>query len=294
MSKFKILINAIYGECIKAYYKIVGFNGIQSIPCLSNTSQCSERIILSLTSYGRRVSNVLPFTLISLLRQTVRPDAIVVWLDKDEWSDDTLPKKLKKLKEKGITIQYCDNYRSYKKLTPALEEYPEDLIVTFDDDLFYDNRVLERLLSSYYANPDCIIASKAHRITFDESGNINPYYKWEHDIDNQIGYNLLPLGGEGVVYKTDLLHPDICKSELYLKLAPNADDIWFFFMSYLLGKSKVIIDNGGRSSVPIDLFYQYFNRNSALMWSNCGEGHNDSQILSVMQYYDTKISNYKF
>lgn len=286
MSKFKILINAIYGECIKVYYKIIGFSGIRSIPCMSNSPQCRDRIILSLTSYGRRVSKVLPFTLISLLRQTVRPDAIIVWLDKDEWSNDTLPVKLKKLKEKGITIKYCDNYRSYKKLTPALKEYPEDIIVTFDDDLFYDNRLLERLLNAYYANPNCIIASKAHRITFDESGSINPYSKWEHDIDNQIGYNLLPLGGEGVVYKTDLLHDDICKSELYLKLAPNADDVWFFFMSYLLGKSKLIIDNDGKSSVPIDLFYQYFNRSSALMWRNCGEGHNDSQILSVMQYYD--------
>lgn len=292
MNKFKIIIKAIYGECIKAYYKIFGFSRVKPIPFMSDNLKRRGRIILSLTSYGRRVSNALPYTLISLLRQTVRPDAIIVWLDKDEWSDDILPEKLKKLKKKGITVQYCENYRSYKKLTPALNEYPEDLIVTFDDDLFYDNRLLERLLNAYYANPDCIIASKAHRITFDESGNINPYHKWEHDIDNQIGYNFLPLGGEGVVYKTDLLHADICKSELYLKLAPNADDVWFFFMSYLLGKSKLIIDNGGKSSVPIDLFYQYFNRSSALMWSNCGEGHNDSQILSIMQYYDIKIRNY--
>lgn len=292
MSKFKILINAIYGECIKTYYKIIGFSRIRSIPGISNPSQRRERIILSLTSYGRRVSNVLPFTLVSLLRQTLLPDAIIVWLDKDEWNDDTLPVRLKKLKEKGITIKYCDNYRSYKKLTPSLKEYPEDIIVTFDDDLFYDKMLLERLLNAYYANPNCIVASKAHRITFNENGSINPYGKWEHDVDNQVGYNLLPLGGEGVVYKMNLLHADICNSELYLKLAPNADDVWFFFMSYLLGKSKVIIDNAGKSSVPIDLFYQYFNRSSALMWSNCGEGHNDSQILSVMQYYDIKIRNY--
>ncbi len=44
-------------------------------------------IIISLTSYGKRVEDTLPYTLYSLLIQTVMPKKIAVFLDNDNWND---------------------------------------------------------------------------------------------------------------------------------------------------------------------------------------------------------------
>ena len=63
-----------------------------------------EKVIVSLTSYGRRVGEILPFTVISLLRQTYKPDLVLLWLDDEHWNDGNLPFILKRLKKKGLTI----------------------------------------------------------------------------------------------------------------------------------------------------------------------------------------------
>ena len=55
-----------------------------------------------MTSYGRRVAAVLPYTIISLLRQTYKPDRIVLWLDDEHWNDNNLPALLKRLKAHAL------------------------------------------------------------------------------------------------------------------------------------------------------------------------------------------------
>ena len=51
--------------------------------------------------------------------------------------EENLPRDLLKLRSFGLTIDWCENLRSYKKLIPAIEKYPDDIIVTADDDVFY-------------------------------------------------------------------------------------------------------------------------------------------------------------
>ena len=81
-----------------------------------NINICNEdkRIIVSLTSYGRRVESVVYYTLVSLLKQRLMPDKIVLWLDNDNWCDNNLPPKISKLKQYGVDILYCKDIRSYK------------------------------------------------------------------------------------------------------------------------------------------------------------------------------------
>ena len=99
----------------------------------TNPSHGTPKVIVSLTTYGRRVRKV-HYTIISLLRQSYKPDMVILWLDNENWNDQNLPNTLLKLKEKGLTIKYCADLKSYKKLIPALMEYPDSIIVTCDDD----------------------------------------------------------------------------------------------------------------------------------------------------------------
>ncbi len=58
---------------------------------------------------------------------------------------------------KGLTIDWCEDIKSYKKLIPTLKKYPDAIIVTADDDLIYDNKWLEQLYNAaqIFENIDC-------------------------------------------------------------------------------------------------------------------------------------------
>ena len=252
-----------------------------------------EKVIISLTSYGRRVSKILPYTIISLLRQTYKPDMIVLWLDSDNWNDDNLPKRLVKLKQYGLTIKYCKDLKSYKKLIPALEMFPNDIIVTCDDDIFYKKDMLGRLMKEYEKDPTRIYAHRAHKLKFSEGGELLPYNDWENQVSGVAGNLVFPTGVAGCLYKRSLLYKDICREDLFMKLAPKADDVWFYFMGLLQHTSRYVLPYQGDICIPLDGFYQYFHRNASLAASNCKESQNDVQIQKVMDYYSIKASDLK-
>ena len=95
-------------------------------------------VIVSLTSYGKRVTDSVPYAIFSIFTQSVLPNRIVLWLDNDNWNDNNLPYLLKRIQKSGLEIYYCDDIRSYKKLIPALRKFPNNPIITIDDDFYYN------------------------------------------------------------------------------------------------------------------------------------------------------------
>lgn len=287
MHKLFILLNAIYGELLKISYRI----GLVQIPygVTKKNRPEGERVIVSLTSYGRRVKTVLPYTIISLFRQSFKPDVIVLWLDRDHWNDDNLPDSLVKLKHMGLTISYCDDIKSYKKLIPALREYPKDIIITVDDDFIYRPHLVSQLMDAWYKEPNRIYVHRAFGVTFTKNGDTDFYNNWNKEISNRSDEYVFPLGGSGCLYKLDLLHPDVMRQDLFLKLAPQADDVWFFFMEVLQGTKRSVLPVLKKSYILIDLFYQYTHRTSALSNINDKEGGNDPQIRAIMDYYHINL-----
>lgn len=113
LNKIRALVPILKGYVSKWQTDIRGF---EKIPSLSPTFHEGEQVVVSLTSYGRRVSsNVVCYTIVSILRQTMQPDRIILWLEHENWSLGTIPNKLRRLQEKGVEIRFCDNMRSYKK-----------------------------------------------------------------------------------------------------------------------------------------------------------------------------------
>lgn len=288
LRKLKILLTATYGELIKLYYSL----HIHPIKYGLNTLENrSEKIIISLTSYGRRVSSILPFTIISLLKQTCKPDEIILWLDSDNWNEKKIPIRLKKLKKYGLSIRYCKNIRSYKKLIPALEAYPNDIIITCDDDLFYRKDMIKQLIDEYRKDTTCIYAHRAHKVGILNSEKILPYNNWEEEISGVKGALVFPTSGGGCLYKKSLLYQDIDKESLFMSLSPSADDVWFYFMALLQKTDCVVLPHRQSIFIPIDVFYQSLHNNSNLSSINCGNFQNDLQINAVMDYYNIKAAN---
>lgn len=281
-SKVKILYDSLLGEWLKIYYSVFGKLFHYGINTSKNRK---DKVIVSLTSYGRRVTSVLPYTIMSLLRQKYKPDMIILWLDEDNWNDENIPKSLKRLQKYGLTIKFCKDIKSYKKLIPTLLEYPMDIIITCDDDLYYKPTVIKDLVNAYYKNPSNIFVLNAHIIRFDNSGRILPYNKWTMDVRDKMGRYVFPTGGSGCLYRKNLLYQDVSNDELFMKLAPQADDVWFFFMAFLKGTIASVLPDRGRRYLPLDNFYQYFHKNANLSSANVKENQNDVQIKSVMAHY---------
>lgn len=80
-----------------------------------------------------------------------------------------------KLRSFGLTIDWCENLRPYKKLIPALEKYPDNIIVTADDDIFYRPDWLKFLYDEHTKNPDCVVAHRCQRIRLDAQGKLYSY-----------------------------------------------------------------------------------------------------------------------
>ena len=121
------------------------------------TEKRKPQLIISVTSFSQRIRDV-HFTLYSLLTQTLKPDAVVLWLGEEEFPDkeNNLPQSVLALKRNGLTIKWCKDTGSYKKLIPSLKEYPDDIIVTADDDIYYRPNWLELLYNAYLKEPQYI------------------------------------------------------------------------------------------------------------------------------------------
>ena len=63
----------------------------------------------------------MPKTIKTLLKQTVKPDKVVLWLAEEQFpqKENELPSELLELQNFGLTIKWCTDIRSYKKLIPA-------------------------------------------------------------------------------------------------------------------------------------------------------------------------------
>ena len=209
------------------FSKIPGWKGIKTI-------SSNERIIVSLTSFPARIGTV-DQTIKSLLLQSKKPDKIVLWLAESQFPsrEETLPKRLLRLKQYGLDIEWCEDIRSYKKLIPTIKLYPNEIIVTTDDDIFYRKTWLSILFEEYRRNPKVIWA---HRVTkFYIKGDQYSIIAGGDDYWMPSSNLNKVTGCGGILYPPKCFHPDVIREELFMKLCPTNDDIWFWLMAVLNG-----------------------------------------------------------
>ncbi len=215
----------------------------------------SPRLMVSLTSYPARIDDAF-YAIVSLMRQSITPDALVLWLTAGQFPrrEDDLPQRIRSLIDKGLQIGWCDQIiRSYTKLIPALQAYPDDIVVTADDDIYYDERWLQRLYDSYLRDPHSIHAHRVHRCHLDASGQPLPYAAWDKAISTSDASLLnFATGCGGVLYPPRSLHPDVTLADLFTALCPTADDVWFWCMAVRQGTPIRVVEDGFPSLVYVD------------------------------------------
>ncbi|WP_157378546.1 hypothetical protein [Aliagarivorans taiwanensis] len=242
-----------------------------------------QHLVISMTSIPSRVGLMGP-TLECLLSQSMKPDAIVLWLS-DEL--DSVPEVLQPYVERGLEVRFVPDVGPHTKLVYALQAFPDSVVVTADDDKLYPWRWLSKLYKSYQARPDCIHCHRAHLITKDENG-IKRYVDWKwlaHGVPGP-SFMLFPTGVGGVLYPPKLLHSDATNIPLFSELCPKADDIWFKAMALLNNVQSVQVGDKFRDFFSVD---DIKHNTVKLGTENVFGGGNDKQIKAVFDHYDLKL-----
>jgi hypothetical protein len=246
-----------------------------------------SKLIVTLTSFPARIKTV-PIVINALFRQKLKPDMIVLYLGYDKFpnKEKDLPQELVEQTNHGLTIHWVKDIGCFTTLIPALNEFPDDIIINIDDDIYYDNKLLLELYNSYKKNPTAIHTNTAHRIIFDLNGNLLPYLDWYpptnftkknpcfyllrllvnikrsiqsffHTINlNNISsidhpeelpsYQNFIISTLGTLYPPHCMHEDVYNVDLAMKICPTNDDIWFWTQA-VRNKTKIQITKSKRN-----------------------------------------------
>ncbi len=257
-----------------------------SSPQPSPTRGEGEKIIVSLTSFPARI-NIVVKTIKTLLTQTLKPDAVILWLAPEQFpnGEKDLPQELLDLKQYGLTIDWYKDIRSYKKIIPTLKKYPNAVVITTDDDIYYAPDTVESLYKSYLEHKNEVHAHRCDWLkVVEEDAKTVPHpspllqgegmtevvqtqkkvIKWEKTrelyLDRHRGvasfHNRL-TGYGAVLYPPNCFYKDVCDESLIKELIPTHDDVWLWAMVTLNGYKTRLVKGYSESINYVENSQQY-------------------------------------
>ena len=222
----------------------------------------------------------------TIWNQTCMPDQVLLYLASEEFphKKSELPEELLALeKNHPFEIRWCDDLKPHKKYFYAMQEYPEDVLITIDDDILYPETMIENLIASYQKFPRAVSAARVHLMVIDEENHILPYKYWIKEVDNYVGrpsMQLFATGCSGILYPPHIFKNDIFDKETIKETCLYADDLWLKVIQVL-------------SEIPVvavqkyeELKYYPGSQKVALYKRNINEGENDLQLDKLMRWLD--------
>lgn len=250
-------------------------------------------VIISLTTFGPRIREVA-VAIESIMEQTMLPNRIVLWLNEDlENNPELIPQSLRMLERRGLEICYTRDIGSGKKLIPALKKYPNDVIITIDDDIMYDFDLIDRMITAHRRFPRAICAARIDRlIPSDDGRSLKLIYDQADDLylTPQPIMQAMPVGVGGVLYPPHALHQDVLDVETMLQLCPKADDLWFKVMALRAGTPVYPINEIN----PTQQLLSCAHHRQALMLhtSNYLGGQDNVQLATLTKRYPEILQYY--
>lgn len=192
-----------------------------------------ESIIVSMTTFPARI-NYVDRAIKSILIQTVRPKKIVLWLAKEQFKNCEIPQYLSTLCKYGLEIRFCEeDLLAHKKYFYSMQEYPDSVVVTYDDDLIYPENSIEKLLETHRKYPEYIICNRGRKIPVID-GIIESYDQWKvcgENEEQKPSFRLMASTGSGTLYPPRCMPNETFNIKEIRENAWTADDLWMKAMS---------------------------------------------------------------
>lgn len=237
-----------------------------------NEKNRDEKYTISLTSFPARIDYVW-ITIETLMRQTFKPDNIVLYLAKSQFKDREIPNSLTRLIDKGLTIKFCDDLRSHKKYYYAFQEYPDDNIILADDDLIYPTDMVKQLVKLHKKYPCDIIASNIQVIgpkitSMPTEWQVPENYKKYIHCETAQAFT-----GAGSLYPSHWYSEELFNIEKINSLALTCDDLWLKMISLLCEVKTTRIHPFRPFPISIEI-----PNNQTLFSENSPNGENKNNI----------------
>lgn len=251
------------------------------------------KLIVSLTSIPPRFE-FLPQVIQSLAAQTVKPDSIEVYLPRfyrrHELNTFKIGEKID-LHDICKIIWIDHDYGPASKILPASIRYrgTETKLVYCDDDKIYHPFMLEAMLRTAEANPDCVIANRVQSSTrlvakarWTKKGvgyrvlRALTLGTWKPVRSKSLYYIDIALGCDGV-----MISPDFIDDEAYQipEIMWTVDDIWL---------SGIYLKNG---KTIVKVKYDYDIKNEEICSYNKTVGSMHALIDYVFRGHDRAKAN---
>lgn len=255
---------------------------------LNTTEAREKKVIVSLTSFPPRFANI-QLTLKSLLLQSQKPDRIIVYLGSDS-SREQFTNEMLELEQYGVEyhIDGVRNLKSHKKYFYAMQEFPDDVVVTADDDVYYPSNWLSGLLKSYKKFPKAVSARRVHLMKKNRE-ELALYNYWEDQCRRVKlpSFSLIATGCSGILYPPHCFKPETFDEATFKELCFDADDIWLKCMEVLNDVPVVWVKNW-----EVDLLDVADSTKGALSSLNVDYRKNDAYLHNVMDHFKIPVENF--
>ncbi len=206
-----------------------------------------KQVIVSLTSFPPAIPYAIG-AIQSILDGSVLPDKLILYLATSQFAGNKIPQDIQDLSDKNpiFEIRFCEDIRSYKKLIPAIKDFPDAIIVTIDDDVAYHRNMLRDFLRLHKQLPDNILAHRAKLMKFDAPYRKWKKYRWYNFVFKKLHINFrnIQTGVGGVLYPPNSLKPEMLDPQTFTQIAPTTDDIWFWAAAVANGTKIVPVPFG--------------------------------------------------
>jgi hypothetical protein len=240
-------------------------------------------VVVSLTSHGARLRTVHA-TIETIAGGRLKPKRVILWVDNQ--AELTAAKNIagiSRLMKRGLEL------RSFAAIGPHSKYFPYVMsldvhtlpLVTADDDVFYDGRWLQRLMTSFRVAPELIHCYRAHVFTFGPDGKPAPYNDWPACRSEDPSFATFLTGVSGVIYPPAFLSYLRGRGEQFMICAPKADDVWLHACAVGAGFRTSQISPRPRTYLTI------VGAQAGALWRYNAEGEgNDKQIAAT---YDNAL-----
>lgn len=264
-----------------------------SLTSLDLHGRVEPSLVASVTTTKDRI-DLVHIAIQSIMMQSVRPCSVNLYIS-NEIDEEDIPYSLTRLRQWGLSIHLVPDVGPHTKLIYALQQFPDDMIVTFDDDVIYPSNALDCLLKTHRKYPDAIAANWVREIPLDWLGRpkcikrgrlltpaslCNSVNQKAHS--SRPGHRAFAYGAGGVLYPPRALDSRVQDVEAFRTLCPTEDDIWFKAMA-ILADTPVAPTNLGIKPRHHNVRGSQL---TALRHQNYKDSRNQQQMRAVFEAFD--------